>query len=42
VGRTIDKNKHVLESFMIGDDGSEFKNMEIVYTRMGPTSAPLR
>jgi hypothetical protein len=34
VARTIDKNKHVLESFMIGDDGSEFKNMEIVYTRM--------
>jgi len=34
VGRKIDANKHVLESFMIGEDGKEFKNMEITYTRM--------
>ncbi len=34
VARTIDKNKRVLESYMIGDDGKEFKNMEITYTRM--------
>jgi hypothetical protein len=34
VARKIDANKHVLESFTIGDDGKEFKNMEITYTRM--------
>lgn len=34
VSRKIDANKHVLESFTVGDDGTEFKNMEITYTRM--------
>ncbi len=34
VSRTIDKNTHVLESYMIGEDGKEFKQMEITYTRM--------
>jgi hypothetical protein len=34
VSRMIDQNKHVLESYTIGDDGKEFKNMEITYTRM--------
>ena len=34
VARKIDANKHVLESFTIGEDGKEFKNMEITYTRM--------
>lgn len=34
VSRKIDANKHVFESFTIGEDGKEFKNMEITYTRM--------
>lgn len=34
VSRLIDKNKWVLESYMVGEDGKEFKNMEITYTRM--------
>jgi hypothetical protein len=34
VARKIDANKHILESFTIGEDGKEFKNMEITYTRM--------
>lgn len=34
VFRTIDKNKRALESYTIGDDGKEFKSMEITYTRM--------
>jgi hypothetical protein len=34
IERIIDPNKHVLESYMIGDDGKEFKQMEVVYTRM--------
>lgn len=33
VTRIIDKNKHVFEYYVIGPDGSEFKSMEIVYTR---------
>lgn len=33
VSRIIDDNKFTLESYMIGDDGKEFKTMEIVYTR---------
>jgi hypothetical protein len=34
VTRIIDDNKHVFEYFMIGADGSEFKSMEITYTRI--------
>ena len=34
VNRTIDKNTRVFEYYMVGDDGSEFKTMEITYTRM--------
>ena len=34
VSRITDKNNRVLESYIIGDDGKEFKTMEIKYTRM--------
>ena len=34
VSRLVDKNKMILESYMIGEDGKEFRNMEITYTRM--------
>jgi hypothetical protein len=34
VSRVIDKDKHVFEWYMINDDGSEFKSMEITYTRI--------
>ncbi|UCH83734.1 MAG: DUF1579 family protein, partial [Candidatus Latescibacterota bacterium] len=34
VTRFVDKDKHVFEYYMVNPDGSEFKSMEIVYTRM--------
>jgi len=34
VSRKIDANKRVLESYMIGEDGKEFKNMVVTYSRM--------
>jgi len=34
VTRFVDNDKHVFEYFMVNPDGSEFKSMEIVYTRM--------
>jgi hypothetical protein len=34
VTRYVDKDKHVFEYFMVNPDGSEFKSMEITYTRM--------
>ncbi len=30
----VDDNHHKIESFIRGDDGNEFKNMEIEYTRV--------
>ena len=33
ITRIIDNDKHVFEYYMINPDGSEFKSMEIVYTR---------
>jgi hypothetical protein len=33
VSRLVNKDKWVLESYMIGEDGKENKTMEIVYTR---------
>jgi len=34
VSRIVDKDHHVLDSYMIGEDGKEFKQMEIKYSRM--------
>jgi hypothetical protein len=33
VTRFVDKNKHLFEYYMVSPDGSEFKSMEITYTR---------
>jgi hypothetical protein len=34
VTRHLDNDKHVFEYFMVNPDGSEFKSMEITYTRI--------
>lgn len=33
VEKLISANEHVMEMYMVGDDGKEFKTMEITYTR---------
>jgi hypothetical protein len=33
VSKIVSNDQHTMEMFMIGDDGKEFKNMEITYTR---------
>jgi hypothetical protein len=33
VFRIIDRDTHVMEMYMPGQDGKEYKNMEITYTR---------
>jgi hypothetical protein len=33
VFRIVDNDKHVMEMFMPGPDGKEFRNLEITYTR---------
>lgn len=35
-----DKDHHVMESFVTGEDGKEWKNMEIAYTRKGAGGTP--
>jgi hypothetical protein len=33
VQKIVSADQHVMEMFMVGDDGKEFKNMEITYSR---------
>ena len=33
VSTTVDENTHKMEMFATGPDGTEFKTMEVVYTR---------